>query len=340
MRIVSTSSTSCRQAGRRRRVGVASGATLALLAVGAAPPPGERIELPVRLVMLSDGTPRFGVPVRIAGQEVEAGLDTGSTGLRVMARALPAGAADGGADVRYGYGSGTVLAGPEVELPVGFGTGAATPTRIQRVERLTCMPTRPQCPVTRNGDPATFGIQGDGLSNEGFAAILGVNLRPSHQPNPFETAGVRRWIVELPVPGRAGPGRIVLNPTEAEVAGYRPVRFADDDNSLPGCIGGGRAIGTICGPATLDTGAPGLRIVQATGHAAVAPGTVATLQLGQGNSAVAWQVTTERREDGSHLSFEQRGDAAAPRLFLGVAPYYRFSILYDADAHTVGFKPR
>ncbi|WP_375382017.1 hypothetical protein [uncultured Sphingomonas sp.] len=311
----------------------------ALPAGGAAPPTTDRVELPVRLVMLSDGTPRFGVPMRIAGREVEAGLDTGSTGLRVMARALPVDARAGGAAVHYSYGSGTVLNGPEVEVPVAFGDGAPTAVRIQRVEHLSCIASRSHCPASRNDDPATFGIQGNGLPNEGFAAILGVNLRPSHQPNAFEATGVGRWIVELPVPGHTGAGRIILNPTAAETVGYRAMRFDSDDNSLPGCIGGERPVGTICGPATIDSGAPGLRVVQGTGHAPVPPGTTATIQIGSGKSAVAWQVATERRDQGSHLSFEQRPDAASPRLFLGTAPYYRFSILFDADAHTIGFKP-
>ncbi len=142
------------------------------------------------------------------------------------------------------------------------------------------------------------------------------------------------------MPGHPGAGRIILNPTAAETADYRTVPLDSDDNSVPGCIGGDRSVGTICGPATIDSGAPGLRVVQGAGHAPVPPGTTTTIQIGSGKSAVAWQVATERRDQGSHLSFEQHPDAGSPRLFLGVAPYYRFSLLYDADAHTIGFKPR
>ena len=334
-----------------RRLGLACALMLSsgALLEGSVPAPlTGRIELPVRLVTLSDGTPRFGVPLVIDGHEVEAGLDTGSTGLRVMARAL-SGSRPGltlrdyvnGSDgtVRYGYGSGTVLSGPEQTASVAFGQ-AKTLVLIQRVETVACANNQPRCPASRNNDPATFGIQGDGLPNEGFAAILGVNLRPSHQPNAFEAIGARRWIVELPVPGHSATGRILLNPTAAEMTDYHTVRFDDDANSVPGCIGGERSVGTICGPATIDSGAPGLRVVQGTGHAPVPPGTPVTIQIGSDKSAVAWQVATEQRDQGSHLSFEQRGDVRSPRLFLGVAPYYRFSILYDADAHTIGFKPR
>ncbi|WP_174298476.1 hypothetical protein [Sphingomonas bacterium] len=313
----------------------------ALALVGAAPPAVRRIELPVRAVTLSNGTTRFGVPVRITGRQVEAGLDTGSTGLRVMARALPADAAKTGGGVRYAYGVGTQLNGVEVEATVAFGDGAAMPVRVQRVETLSCTSDRPRCPAL-GADPATFGIQGDGLPNEGFAAILGVDLRRDRQPNPFEATGARRWIVELPMPGSATPGRVILDPTADETAGYRVLRFRDDD-SLPACIDGPAPLGRVCGPATIDSGAPGLRVVQAATHRPVPDGSPATIAMGDGGggtAAVSMDVVTGRRDQASRLIFERRADAASPRLFLGIAPYYRFSILYDADARTIGFRPR
>ena len=298
----------------------------------------DRVELPVRLVQLSDGTRRFGVPLTIDGHPVEAGLDTGSTGLRVMARAMPGNTA-GGAPAHYGYGSGTQLDGPVVTSTVAFGplSGAI---KVQRVDALSCLPGHSQCPVKRNGDLATFGIQGNGLPNEGFPAILGVNLRPAGAPNAFEALGARRWIVELPRPGDTAPGRIILNPDDADIAGFANYRLLDDDNSLAACITGPAPLERVCGPATLDSGAPGLRVVEAHGRAPIPNGTSVTIALGDAKSQTTAALVTGQRDQASRLTLEQGPDSTQPKLFFGVAPYWRWSVLYDADAHTIGLKPR
>ena len=235
-----------------------------LLALPGAAIAGDRVELPVRAVTLSDGTHRFGVPLTIDGHMVETGLDTGSTGLRVMARGLPGSTAKGSA-TRYSYAVGTQFEGEAIAVPVAFGSVTGS-VKVQRIDRLSCTAAKRNCPVRRNDDPATFGIQGNGLPNEGFVAILGINFRSDTVPNPFEALGVRRWIVDLPRPGDTGPGRIILNPTDADVAGFTEYRLLADDNSLAGCIAGPQPLGQICGPATLDSGAPGLRVVDPKPH--------------------------------------------------------------------------
>ena len=298
----------------------------------------DRVELPVRAVTLSDGTHRFGVPVTIDGRTVEAGLDTGSTGLRIMARGVP-GATATGSPTRYAYAIGTQFEGEAIALPVAFGAVAGS-VKVQRIDRLSCTAAKRDCPVRRNDDPATFGIQANGLPNEGFVAILGINLRGNAVPNPFEALGVRRWIVELPRPGDPTPGRIVLNPTPADLDGYRRYRLLDDDNSLAACLSGPPPLGRICGPATLDSGAPGLRVVDAVRHRPVPSGTSATLTLGDGTDQAGMDVQTDRRDQASHLTFEQRPDIRGPRLFFGIAPYFHWSVSYDADAHAIGLKPR
>src|SRR5947208_2231838 len=63
-------------------------AILAPPATAQAPP--ARTELPIHAVKLSNGAVRFGVPIRIGATALEAALDTGSTGLRVLPGALAA----------------------------------------------------------------------------------------------------------------------------------------------------------------------------------------------------------------------------------------------------------
>lgn len=298
----------------------------------------DRIELPVRAVTLSDGTRRFGVPIMVDGRSVETGLDTGSTGLRVMARSLP-NTPGRGATIHYGYGSGTQLDGHPVTVPVAFGALAGS-VKVERVEALSCLSGKPRCPASRNADPATFGIQGDGLPNEGLAGILGVNLRPDSVPNPFEALGLRRWIIELPRPGASAAGRIILNPSAADMEGFTAYRLLPDENSVAGCITGPEPLGRVCGPATLDSGAPGLRIVDARHRPGVPNGTPVALTLGDDRQQASAQLEVGRRDQASRLTVEQQSGPAQPRLFFGIAPYFRWSVLYDADAHTIALKPR
>lgn len=309
---------------------------LALLLIpGAAS--AQRVELPVREVDLSDGARRYGVTLRIDGQTVEAGLDTGSTGLRVLPRGLGAGGgAANGAPVDYSYGAGTAFSGAAIRVPVGAGAVSGT-IRIMRIDRIGCRSDKRDCPAA-GADPARFGIQGDGLPGEGFAAILGIRLLHDTVDNPFLQLGARRWIVELPRPGER-TGRIVLNPSDAEVAAYRRIAI-DDRGTTAGCLVGPAALGKLCGRAFFDSGAPGLRILS---DARVTPwpnGTPATIAVGDGAALATMPVEIGRRDQASAMFYAPTPGATPPRLSLGLAPYFHWSVLYDADRHQIGLAPR
>src|SRR5437764_12671749 len=71
-----------------------------------------RAEIPIREVDLSDGTRRYVVDLVVDGQPMVAGLDTGSTGLRILSRAFSGEAAKSrGRQVSYFYSSGTRFEG-------------------------------------------------------------------------------------------------------------------------------------------------------------------------------------------------------------------------------------
>ena len=313
-----------------------SAAMLALLPSAASA--ADRIELPIRAVTLSDGTHRFGVPLSIDGRPVEAGLDTGSTGLRVMARAMPGSPADG-PRTHYHFNVGTELNGTVVSAPVAFGTVSGR-VKVQRVDGLSCIAGLPKCPVSHNADQATFGIQADGLPDEGFAAILGIDFRTDAVPNPLRALGVHQWIIDLPRPGDTRPGRMILNPTAADTAGYINYPLMPDHQSIEGCIAGPKPLGKICGWARLDTGAPGLFVFDIIRRDALQTAIPVTMSFGGGKSELATDLVTGRRDEASRLILGQVVDAQQPRLLFGVAPYFRWSVLYDADAQTIGLRPR
>lgn len=216
----------------------------------------QRAELPVREVDLPNGDRRFATTLTIDGQQVEVGIDTGSTGLRVLPRGLgDEGGAAKGPTVSYSYGAGTGFKGQAVTMQVAAGA-VAGPIKLMRITAVGCTKEHPACPVAHS-DLTSYGIQGDGIAGQGFAAILGIRLKRDEIDNPFTQLGVHRWIIEFP--RSAGEqGRIVLNPDDTELASYARVGV-DADGTTPGCLVGPER---ICGRAFLDSGAAGLRVLR------------------------------------------------------------------------------
>lgn len=303
-----------------------------LLLLVAAPAAAQRAELPVREIDLPNGDRRFATTLTVDGKPVEVGIDTGSTGLRVLPRGLgPAGQTPKGARVTYSYGAGTGFEGDAVTVPVAAGP-VAGPVKVMRITGVGCTADHPDCPVA-HADLSAYGIQGDGIAGQGFAAILGIRLQRDAIDNPFVQLGAKRWLIELPRTP-AEQGRIVLNPSDTELAGYARIGV-DAAGTTPGCLAGPER---ICGRAFFDSGAAGLRVIRAAPFRPWPNGTPATITVGSGGAAQAMTVTIGRRDQAAALIYAPGGGDT--RLSLGFAPYYRWSVLYDADKREIGVKPR
>jgi len=307
-----------------------------------------RAEVPVREVVLSDGTRRYGVPITVGASEIIAGLDTGSTGLRILPNVLKDGdARPTGRGGSYSFAVGTRLDGVAADASVSVGALSGK-TTVQLVQRVGCRAERPGCaagalPLTQ------YGVQGNGLPGEGFKAILGVNMAGADVASLFSGIGARRWIVDLPRPGEAKPGRIVLNPTDAEVQGFVslpllfPDRRGDVHDAVAGCLVNDTTHERLCGGVVLDTGAPGLRVVaRDIGEEPWPKATPATLVLADasGRVRVAETLVIGQGDQASDLTFEARDRVQTPMVFTGVTAYFAYSILYDPAHGVVGFRPR
>jgi hypothetical protein len=303
-------------------------------AVAARPP---RAELPIREVDLSDGIRRYTVTIRIAGRDVEAGLDTGSAGLRLLPEALPAELArGGGADISAAYGSGSVFVGREIRTVLALGAVQGS-VPVERVDSIRCTDRAPHCRVAGATNPR---IMADGLAGEGFAAILGIDPRDNRIPNPLTTLGFRRWIVELPRPGEGRAGRLILNPSDGEIADYRRFKTIEGMGGvLPGCLGGADERDRVCGAVRFDTGAPGFSIAAAAPPRGWPNGSEGRLSVGDRSGAVTMRFIYGRRDQASRLT-ATRDERGATRIFAGIAPYFAWSVLYDCDAGTMGLRPR
>lgn len=307
-----------------------------------------RAEVPVREVDLSDGTRRYAVSVTVGSTTLDAGLDTGSTGLRILSWRLASGDTEApGGNTQYHYGSGTQFEGPAAVAKVTIG-GVSGDTPVMLIRKIECASDKPDCGA-KKADPAHFGIQGDALPDQGFKAILGLNMAPNEVANPFVRMGVKRWIVELPRPGDPAPGKLILNPTDDEIAGFTRIhlipglteRTGGIHDALPACLVNKATQKQICGVGLMDTGAPGLRISASEPERAWPNDTPSQLVFGEnGKAAQAMDFIVGRRDQASHLTTEVSNDFPVTRLYLGLMPYFAFDVLYDATRDEIGLKPR
>ncbi len=161
-------------------------ALLPLLFVQSAMALGQRVELPIREVDLSDGMRRYAVTLDIDGKPIEAALDTGSSGLRVLAPRLSDSAqAAKGHSSSYGYRSGAEFKGQDIKLPIAMGAISAN-AELMRVDAIGCRREKPSCPMG-GADLRNFGIMGDMLPGQGFAAIIGTAVNSNDIEIPGRT---------------------------------------------------------------------------------------------------------------------------------------------------------
>lgn len=306
----------------------------------------QRSEVPIREVRLSDGVRRYGIQMTIGGTEVLAGIDTGAAGLRVMPDAIPAGAATAETAAEfYNFGSGTRLDGVVGRADIRLG-GLSGSTSLHLVNKVGCGPRSPGCPGTLG---LGYGFLGDGLPKEGFRVLLGANMGRTSIDNPLIAVGARRWIMELPRPGETAPGRLILNPTNEEVASFTALRlvggFREEEggglhDSVLGCLTSEAGRARACGPIALDTGAYSVRVLNSPLRATpLEPGAPMALELTDVSRTAAVAVRMTVGGEAQSLFF-----GTAPRretiIEAGVAPYFAYSVLYDPVRRMLGFKAR
>ena len=312
--------------------------------------PAARSEAPIRQTVLSNGALRYAVPIRVGRTELMASLDTGSTGLRILPGALrPADVVVSAEPETYGYASGSRYEGVVGEATVAVGAAEGT-APVHLIRTIGCFAYLPRCPASRT-TLAQYGIASDGLPGEGFKAIIGIDMAPGRVGNPLRSLGVRRWIVELPRPGD-GDGRLILNPTEAEIEGYAMLPLAAPyaherggglHDAVPGCLSNAATHARACGVVLMDTGGRGLSVANGRLEGEPWPsGTAAALDLfdARGGLAARAALTIGLRDQGTRLAWRRESRVNGVVIYAGVAPYFAYSVLYDAGRQTVGLKAR
>jgi len=307
-----------------------------------------RAVAPISQTLLPDGDIRYSVPIRVGNSvPVDALLDTGSTGLRVMRTAI---FRDSYTDTGFlsfsAFSAGDRLTGTVGTAVLNIGglaTDAAVPFEV--VDSETCASFHPDCSASKvlAGD---YGIGGDGIPGQGFEAILGVGLRDAQgAENPLEHLGTKQWIIDLPEPGQGGPGSLILNPDWQDLQGFTMFPLATEgggvwhdpgfSDTLPACLNNATTGEKICGQAILDTGAPGIIAFQDNAAGPLwTPGAQASLTFG----ALSQKFAVDENP-GTGLLREPKSDAGID-ILAGVVPFFAFDVFYDAAAGRIGLRPR
>ena len=320
---------------------------LAAIAIGYAVMTGgamaqARTEVPIRAQTLSNGFMVFSIPVRVGKTAIEAGLDTGSTGLRILPGVLaPGDAQDSSQPTTGAYGSGTQISGVVASGQVAIG-GAAGPARFENIHTVGCTAGQPKCPASKI-PLAQFGMMGFGLPGAGFRAIIGISMANAPVPNPLLELGARSWIVELPRPGGGEAGTLILNPSDTEVNSFTllPLVKGTFHDGVEGCLINQNTNGSACGPTLMDSGTPSISVSHSDLRAAAwGQGTPAAFSFSSDSGVTATESFSVGKTGVPSRVSIGAGGAAPAAINGGQMPYFGFDVLYLPSRNLIGVRPR
>jgi hypothetical protein len=299
-----------------------------------------RITIPIKQNIFDDGLIRYFVSIRLGSVTMDAMLDTGSTGLRVLSGAL--GKEDfetDGQPVRGHFSSGICLNGQRARGGLGIGSKVKDTVEFQCVQALSLAPWAKVDKAVQDMSRFRFGTRKRG---GGFAALFGINAQDRDgTPNPLVACGIRRWVVTLPLPDRPEPGQLILNPTDADLGGFTTFSetFSTRGTTLPGALTNRLTNERHDGVVRLDSGAPGVFVASATPHPAWPSRTKAAIVLNKEPGQEIVLPFTVQSRGANTLRSEQDGRLNTTRITSSL-PLLFLSMACDAAAGTLGLKRR
>ena len=314
-----------------------------------------RLEVPIFQTRLPNGSIRYFLRLKVGDARVNAMLDSGSVGLRLLPRAVPSRAYRRmSRQCVYTFANGVELRGNFARARIALDdTGARRAIRAQVVRKLCCGSQHPNCPAEQIRR-AGFRIFGEGFAGEGFRAVLGVGLRASGVDNPLGKFA-DAWIIRLPLPGEEKPGSLIVGPTSYERRGF--ARFAlvrhristpmgnavGWQDVVPGTLTTQNPRGILRGPIALDTGAPFITVITHKEHAPDAThGREAKISFAQPRRRalmVKFDIN-DRDTPGSRLFLRRPVGRQWEGIRAGILPFHSFEVLYDQKRGSIGLKAR
>ena len=319
-------------------------------------------DVPLRIDYLN-GDIAFVTKVKIGATEVEALVDTGSSGLRVVDGVVPAGDLATRTDtaVQAAYGSGTVVTGVVATANVTLGgLVTAAPIKIEVVTDVHCTDAKPNCPVASTTiDQFAF----KGGAGGTYKAIIGVGMRngPNSQQvaNPIAQLPTKpAFLIDVGAYGTT-TGVLRIGPTPAQVAAFKTITHAAlpngvaldngvgafDDRQNPICVVNTTQNKTFCLPALLDSGngTTDIDASAAAGNGNIPIGnavTVTLLSMADPTSAPlgSYSVTVASPPKAGLDKFVIAQDAS-DSINIGTAVFFRFQVYFDQVDGIEGVAP-
>lgn len=308
----------------------------------------KRVIVPVHQTVLSNDIIRYSIPITIGGTKLEGMLDTGSPGIRILPVVTK------NSDLKLTnrittehYGSGVALKGVIAQAEVVIGNiESKNLINIAAVETVMCDSQHPKCAASRISQQ-NYRI-GGGSTGKGFKAIIGVNLAANGRVNnPLPRLGVTKWIIILPKPGEKNPGNLILNPDKADLTGYTLFQLDTTSNPRDGisaCITNLRTNKQVCGPAILDTGAPGVHVVTneiKKKKLRFKVGDEGQIKFSNQTGDLPPMKFKESPKGAAHIKVslpkKHQPDNA---IYAGILPFFTYSVFYDSEHDIIGLKLR
>ncbi|GAA4436276.1 hypothetical protein GCM10023148_42870 [Actinokineospora soli] len=219
------------------------------------------------------GEPRLAARVTVAGAVLHVLVDTGSTGLKVLASKVTGAVRKTGVRGTTSYLSGLRIDGDEARASVRLGAASADDVTVLLVDRLSCTPDQPRCEAAGGATPEEFGAVFDGIMGIGMA--LRSDGETGCCANPMSALTDNGSFVvhfDPVVP------ELWLNPPEDTIARFRTASLrvtgangvqTYDPAPMRACVTVSDVIRDFCAPVVFDTGTPDLVLLAPKG--ALAP---------------------------------------------------------------------
>ncbi len=323
----------------------------AITHVSEAPAFSGRMVVPIYQKVFGNHTLRYSIPITIGHTKLEAMLDTGSPGIQLLPGATQFGDFTATTQkTNIHYGSGIKLDGVVANALISIGNfHSNTRVPISAVQIIGCDSAHHHCPVSQMPQQ-DYRIGGTGNPREGFQAIIGINLAAHAKVNnPLPEMGIHTWIIILPKPGDKKPGELILNPEQADLAGYTLFHLnlaSTPKDGITSCITNLRTNKKVCGPTMLDTGKPGITVISAregNNHPSrFRVGDPVTINFtNQNGESLTPELFTDNADGAGHIRVSPpKKHQIDNSVYAGILPFFDYSVLYESNQNIIGLKTR
>jgi hypothetical protein len=291
--------------------------------------------IPLHVERSDLGNSRLGMPVQVDGKPVYVMVDSGTTGLRVLASILPRpGYPAVGAKSTLSFATGAQVSGPAVKLPVSVLGMKPVELTAQAVDDVRCMPGAKRC-IANDGYTGEFGWAFSGIFGIGADWPDDTCCTP---PLRALTEGIgQRYLLHA---GLARP-YLVLSPSDALTRDFtrHPLARAQDGALQwpAGCVQVADKL-SFCAPVVLATGSPGMIRIETD----KAPNWLAdddenkVLTQGNYNVAVGVGKWVHRFADAQVTIVKTK--PGANRIVLGLMALQHIDVLFDFAHGQLGLR--